>query len=767
MFSGTIKSIDTEIIQQAPFLPLTKAVYEAIVALNSNSLPSGQKEVFEYLAHTYQYVHVPKPNVIRDSLGILFKEGKVYATEDNQYFVHSESDRIDGEKKNSGGEKKDVQTPNLTEKLKEKPRQRCFLCEEEKGSSSPNAQGKQRSRNVDHAHLCEKHKHGLKPVGRRSRESSSRDTSMESKDIKHEKEKKTSSTNDKDSKKTPKDKSAKKTVWGQLTGFMRGKSQETTKGNSSKSVNEDKKIVETASVVPPTKTTGATTAFDDSFKESQNDERMTPLGASLNEKQIEQSFQRSRSFNTHTKKRPELARSNSFSSNSTKKKAIDYDMEPQKNENILRSTVNYNEHVRPSSSSVAQSFTASRTVQSTPEPMAQRNNPCAVGVVRPYTQANHSEGRNVSRSNSLKDTRKVMTSTSPTPTKDLQRSGYRADSRQSGSLASSSEMHRMFQGGSKNFASSTPTGDMQRRVSSDSNRPSSGTLTNDLQRYRDSRTSSSTLTSGGYTPVFRDTKVMGSLTTPNDFERPLMRDPRSVTRSLSLREHRHSDITPYSSHRTHVNVHRELLGSDSPLKHLLTKNTGNTLPVTPNHIKQIPGTTIQDRSRPSMQNRNSFPNNTSIQRTSWRTMSKDCHDDDGIGATAKGLLIDENLKKHDHLFSPIYLQQNQRMLPCDCSETGYSETSCSKVMSDSTEHKSVSSEYYQSSFLKKYHNENLSSKCSTSDNGILLDEISSSCSSEIQSIMNHDNKMHTQQSPYTVAKGEVVLDSSLTFIGII
>ena len=255
----------------------------------------------------------------------------------------------------------------------------------------------------------------------------------------------------------------------------------------------------------------------------------------------------------------------------------------------------------------------------------------------------------------------------------------------------------------------------------------------------------------------------------DDLQRPVMRDSRSVARSLSLREHRSSDITPLSYQRTHVNVQRDFL--DSPLKRLLTKNTGNTLPVSPNHPNYIPATTIQDRTRPSAaQNRNSFPTNNSFKRPSWRTMSKDYTDDrDYVGSTAKGLLLDENLRKHDELFSPKYLHQNQTMVPCDCSDAGYSETSCSRVMSDSTEQKSsVSSDQYQSAFLNKYKNDRSSSIYSiTSDNGILLDEISSSCSSEIRSIMNREKKVDKRTSPYTVAKGEVVLDSSLTFIGII
>lgn len=736
-------------------------MYEAISALNKNSLPSGQKEVFEYLAHTYQYVHVPKPNVMRDCLGILFKEGKVYATEDNQYFVN-----VDSESERTEGEKKDLESPTVKERPKDQTRPRCSLCEEEKGNSPTHARNKRSSRQPENAHLCEKHKH-VEKGRKKSKELSSRDTSMETKELKQDKKEKKNNSNNENVSKKPKEKPTKKTVWSQLTGFMKGKSHE-TKENNSKSVSSDKKVIELTSVATPPKTSGTTsttTQVDSSFKENHpGEERMTPLGASLNEKQINQ-LERSRSFTSQSKKRPELIRSNSFTSNTSKKKAIDYDFESQQNE-YLKTTANFNQHVRPSSRETNQTFTAGKTVQKNPEPILQRSSTCAVGVVRPYTQASRGDSRVVSRSNSLKDTRKMVNSTSSTPTSDLYRSVYR-DLKQSGSSTPSGDIQRSTLGGSRAFTTSTPTGaSIQRTVSRDSKGFSSATLTSDTQRMRDSRTSSSTLTSGVYSPVFRDFKMTGSLTT-SDFDRPVMRDARSVARSASLREHRSSDITPYSSHRTHANVRRDYLTNDSPLKHLLTKNTGNTLPVAPDNPNYIPGITIQDRSRFSTQNRNSFPNNNSMQRTAWRTMSANDYSDDCIGTTAKGLLIDDNLRKHDQLFSPIYLHQNQRMVPCDCSETGFSENSCSRVMSDSTEHKSVSSGQYQSSFLRKYKNERSSSIYSTSDNGILLDEISSTCSSEIQSIMNQDSKLNSQQSPGTIAKGEVVLDSSLTFIGII
>lgn len=79
-----------EVIQQAPFLPLTKSLVETIAALNSSQQVATQESIAEYLARTYQYVHVPKLNVIHDCLGILIKERKIYHT-GNGYFVSSHS----------------------------------------------------------------------------------------------------------------------------------------------------------------------------------------------------------------------------------------------------------------------------------------------------------------------------------------------------------------------------------------------------------------------------------------------------------------------------------------------------------------------------------------------------------------------------------------------------------------------------------------------------------------------------------------------------
>lgn len=88
--SGAVSSIGMEVIQQAPFLPLTKSLVETIASLNSSQLVATQQSIAEYLAKTYQYVHVPKLNVIHDCLGILIKERKIYHT-GNGYFVSSHS----------------------------------------------------------------------------------------------------------------------------------------------------------------------------------------------------------------------------------------------------------------------------------------------------------------------------------------------------------------------------------------------------------------------------------------------------------------------------------------------------------------------------------------------------------------------------------------------------------------------------------------------------------------------------------------------------
>lgn len=103
--TGAVSSIGMEVIQQAPFLPLTMSLMETIASLNGSQLTATQQSIAEHLAKTYQYVHVPKLNVIHDCLGILIKERKIYHT-GNGYFVsnHSPFDKpADAPKENGDG----------------------------------------------------------------------------------------------------------------------------------------------------------------------------------------------------------------------------------------------------------------------------------------------------------------------------------------------------------------------------------------------------------------------------------------------------------------------------------------------------------------------------------------------------------------------------------------------------------------------------------------------------------------------------------------
>lgn len=91
VWTGVVSSVSMEVIQQAPFLPLTKSLLETISALNNSQLTATKQSIAEHLAKTYQYVHVPKLNVIHDCLGILIKEERIHHT-DNGYFVTPKED---------------------------------------------------------------------------------------------------------------------------------------------------------------------------------------------------------------------------------------------------------------------------------------------------------------------------------------------------------------------------------------------------------------------------------------------------------------------------------------------------------------------------------------------------------------------------------------------------------------------------------------------------------------------------------------------------
>lgn len=133
--SGAVSSIGMEVIQQAPFLPLTKSLVETIAALNSSQLVATQQSIAEYLAKTYHYVRVPKLNVIHDCLGILIKERKIYHT-GNGYFVsgHSPFDKPADAPKENGDAHGAKETP-------------CVACEIiSKGKSTKTEKAKKKSK---------------------------------------------------------------------------------------------------------------------------------------------------------------------------------------------------------------------------------------------------------------------------------------------------------------------------------------------------------------------------------------------------------------------------------------------------------------------------------------------------------------------------------------------------------------------------------------------------------------------------------------------
>ncbi|PFX16894.1 serine/arginine repetitive matrix protein 1-like [Stylophora pistillata] len=148
---GAVSSVGMEVIQQAPFLPLTKSLVETIAALNSSQLTATQQSIAEYLARTYQYVHVPKLNVIHDCLGILIKERRIYHT-GNGYFVNGHNPfnkPTDAPKEN--GEAQSVKDS------------KCVACEViSKGKSTKNEKTKKRGKGKVEGDVKEKEKENEK-----------------------------------------------------------------------------------------------------------------------------------------------------------------------------------------------------------------------------------------------------------------------------------------------------------------------------------------------------------------------------------------------------------------------------------------------------------------------------------------------------------------------------------------------------------------------------------------------------------------------------
>lgn len=686
--------------------------------------------MFEYLAHTYQYVHVPKPNIIRDSLGILFREGKVYSS-GNDYFV-----LVDNQSDSEDNKKEKKMTSAVKEKTQEK-HVRCVVCESTNHkTNSTHAQNVRNSKGTEHAHLCEKHRRGEKKTNNNassSKETNSLNTSKESKDSKSDKKEKrnnTASPSSGNPTKKMNDKTPKKTVWGQIACFIKGKhggpTTETVKDQKSGSMN-DKDVEPTkpkSKAIPIEKPKVANAPRLENRVEEEKNKALH----SANESHTDENpamMQRSNSFAARNQKRPSLVRSNTFTAGSNNKasRPVDYDIITSRiDEQSTGISKPYHHLTRPLSSEYTKKSSLAEKAfylntsdfvrHSTPVKDTEKTTPTNQTLLRKFDSF---KGRNSSYE--VREAEKFSLTNQATLDSSRDRSNACAV------------------GVVRPWSSQAP-----------STRPDSRPV---------SRTNSMKET--------RQFSLSSSCTPTGDSNKPVLRENRLIKRSISLRENRKSDCSPLTLQRYGGSVNREFFIGDSPLQHLLTKNTGNTLPVSPSHQNYIPA--IQDRSRSSTPNRNSFPSaNNSLKRNSWREASlKECDESHGYASSERtGFSYqDEKPKRHENVFSFDCMSRNhlsKGMIPCDCSDAGYSEN---------YERRSVSSDAYHNT-SPGVHKDERSSIYSNSDYGILLDEISSSGSSEIQSIMNQEKKLDNKPTaPYTVAKGEVVLDSSLTFIGII
>ncbi|XP_029206063.2 uncharacterized protein LOC114969882 [Acropora millepora] len=148
---GVVSSVTMEVIQQAPFLPLTKSLLETISALNNSQLTATKQSIAEHLAKTYQYVHVPKLNVIHDCLGILIKEERIHHT-DNGYFVTPKEDGGVHESKDEKCEATSNVTAAKSEKAKKNTKRKEAQKEKtkDKDKVTENIGGEKVSKSVEH-----------------------------------------------------------------------------------------------------------------------------------------------------------------------------------------------------------------------------------------------------------------------------------------------------------------------------------------------------------------------------------------------------------------------------------------------------------------------------------------------------------------------------------------------------------------------------------------------------------------------------------------
>lgn len=332
---GAVSSVGMEVIQQAPFLPLTKSLMETIAALNSSQLTATQQSIAEYLARTYQYVHVPKLNVIHDCLGILIKERRIYHT-GNGYFVNGHNPF-----------NKPTDAPKENGEVQSAKESKCVACEViSKGKSAKNDKSKKKGKGKGEDNVKEKEKENEKSREEAKLERKASVSSTETKEARdgksltpHTQEETTkppsetaSETSSEGTNKKPK--KQKKGVLNQISCFIKGKTL------SSAEVSEDTiqetNILPTSPLAAPEDMSPFLMRNEKSVLQQLRFKRTlsapaghSPLSAPLpklqesNERKLKtptpnlQELGRSKSFSA-TEKRPQLVmRSNSFTAPST------------------------------------------------------------------------------------------------------------------------------------------------------------------------------------------------------------------------------------------------------------------------------------------------------------------------------------------------------------------------------------------------------------------------------------------------------------------
>lgn len=413
---GVVSSVGMEVIQQAPFLPLTMSLMETISALNSSQLTATKQSITEYLAKTYQYVHVPKLNVIHDCLGILIKEGKIHQTDDG-YFVSVQKPvdklAVDAPKeKGDSQESKDshcvtqeaVSKGMATKSEKAKKKTKCKKTQNKKAKTSEKDEESVES---------EKGSEGVRP---KTVTTENEENLLEKDNENNKTPSEMTSESGASEQSDKKLKKQKKGVFNRISCFVKGKSfpssdVEVTKPKQTESESSPLPTPQSTSrqaTIPPTVQDSTansimqTASFRTQRALSAPVESPYPMNANVSSQETAElvdfnrespksrQLPRTKSFATTEPQRPALPvrvmRSNSFTAPNTKATKV-----TQTTTDCA--TGNWDRHLRMSYGNIVRNSPIRQTIH------VSRPSSCNIGIVRPLRADNQ---RTTSRSNSVK-----------------------------------------------------------------------------------------------------------------------------------------------------------------------------------------------------------------------------------------------------------------------------------------------------------------------------------------------------------------------------